>query len=349
MASPHEPWIRDRFRAIAEIDDVQVLSDELLERIDTFGDFVEYRALVRRLIALPGGVEALYQLAWSLPKNKARSAALSGLWAAEHGKHVSTLQGDTTGIASLNVPVDPETSQNAARRLRDLVAEALDDADRFQAVLTFAQSDMYLGPEGSSVSQLTTLLAESRIRLTRPLIREFRLLIEQAAPELRYQEFLAAHSVFLDPLAAEVIDRHRLGDDLITDYVVRRHDGRYLIVEIEKPYDKIFTRNGDFASGLTHAFRQVLDFLGWIDANVSYARTKLPGIESPDGLVIVGQRNGLSHEEQDKLRRFCANSRRIEVLTFDDLATRAEVLYDSLHYTPISPLGRLEGEPPGSQ
>ena len=51
-----------------------------------------------------------------------------------------------------------------------------------------------------------------------------------------FEETVAIYvPVLIDPLAAKVIDRQRLGLELTTDFVVRRLDNEYLLVEIEKP------------------------------------------------------------------------------------------------------------------
>ena len=201
------------------------------------------------------------------------------------------------------------------------------------SVLHFANMHLIGGSaEDSDVDALARLLSESSISLTMPLISRFEaMIVDDTLPEHSYQEFLAKHPVFLDPLAAETIDRHRLGDDLVTDFVIRRHDNRYLAVEIEKPRDRVFTRRGDLSAPFTHTFGQVVDFIGWLDEHVPYARTKLPELEAADGLLVIGRRSELNPTEVAKLRRYCQD-RHVDVCTFDDLAVRATHLYESIRY-----------------
>ncbi|MGH3965670.1 MAG: Shedu anti-phage system protein SduA domain-containing protein [Pseudonocardiaceae bacterium] len=134
----------------------------------------------------------------------------------------------------------------------------------------------------------------------------------------------------LDPLAAEVIPKHRLGDDYITDFVIRRHDRRYLVVEIEKPQDRIFTPRNDFTAEFSHAMGQVLDFQGWVAERADYARSNLPNIENPRGLLVMGSRSALTEYQEKKLRRWCINSNSIEVATFDDLVISGRQLLASM-------------------
>lgn len=292
---------------------------------------VDYKAACRRLVVLPGGIEALYRTIWSIRGSYHQEYILRTLWHAER-KELPPEEPDE----------DPETAdiidvvaREAGRRLRDIFAESFSDSDHFGVTLRFAEelwTGRMLKDDEYAMHIISSLLGTSGLGLTRPLLQQLRDLIDAEEPELTYQTFLSQHPVLLDPLAAEVYDRHRLGDDLITDYVLRRHDGRYLIVEIEKPHDKIFTVSSDFTSRFNHAFGQVLDFMGWVDSNVAYARTKLPGIETPDGLLVIGLRDALTPPQIAKLRRFSMNSRRIHILTFDDILIQGGKLYSSLQY-----------------
>jgi Domain of unknown function (DUF4263) len=174
------------------------------------------------------------------------------------------------------------------------------------------------------------VLRESSIILTISLIEEFEALVDASLPEADYQAFLEENPVFLDPLAAEILNRRKLGLELITDFVIRRHDSQYVVVEIEKPQDRVFTAGNDFTAQFSHASGQVLDFQGWVAENIAYAQRPMPGIENPKGLLIMGRRRDMSREGEAKLRRWIANSKHIEVLTFDDLARRARALHTSL-------------------
>ena len=329
-AAPNsEPWAPATLRWISELDDLEsvmkVLSDPDLDEVQFC------RAACRRILSLEGGVEALYLAAWTLPKLKAPTSILTSLWAARDQRHVEVMF-DVSHLPGLNIPISQEVAIQASRRLTDLMAEATSDGVRFHAVLQFALQDLFTRND-SSVGDLAALIADSSISLTLPLIDELEgLVANDSLPEHEYQVFLATNPVFLDPLAAEAIDRHRLGGELVTDFVIRRHDSRYVAVEIEKPRDRIFTLQGDFTAEFTHAFGQVVDFIGWLDENVAYARTKLPELEAPDGLLVMGRRSELNAKNTAKLKRYCQNSRRVEVWTFDDLVIRARHLYESIRY-----------------
>ena len=72
----------------------------------------------------------------------------------------------------------------------------------------------------------------------------------------------------------------------MTDFVLERDEQEYVLIEIERPDFPLFTRHGDPTAKLTHAQRQVEDWLDWISDNKDYAqRHILPGISEPEGWV----------------------------------------------------------------
>jgi hypothetical protein len=119
--------------------------------------------------------------------------------------------------------------------------------------------------------------------------------------------------------------------EVTTDFVVQRLDSEYVLVEIEKPQDRIFTSTTDFSAKFTHAFGQVIDFQDWVESHGEYARSLMPGVKSPKGILIMGRKLGLTERQIAKLNRFSLNSRNIEILTYDDVLNRARDLYDNIY------------------
>jgi Domain of unknown function (DUF4263) len=233
----------------------------------------------------------------------------------------------------LNEPIPAGTAEAAQRVLSSLASEAVAGAPKARRARAdvLSESSMPSGKDRSTdAAQVIRLLSEASIRLTPATIDEFETLIGAARKEIQYQRFLERHPVLLDPLAAEMIPHQRLGVEYATDFALRRHDGGWTLIEIERPQDKIFTKSDDFTSRFTHAFGQVLDFQQWVDQNVAYAQELLPAITAPRGLLVVGVRQALSPRQAKKLKQFSENSRRIEIMTYDDLLARGRQLYASL-------------------
>jgi hypothetical protein len=332
--------------ASGSIEDLETLRHLLLARADGMNEKI---IEVPRIVAAafisrgPAGVEELRRLIVDAPGIIYSAAIIETLWSAS--------EGDLRPRSFFEIRYEPydtpsdETRLAARSAFDDLVAQSQDDANLFHAVLDAAESaeifsrsfpsaDDNKAPLSSLSRGMMRAIRDSSILLTQNLIDEYVDLIRTSRPEAEYQRFLEEHPVFLDPLAAEMLPRARLGVELVTDFVLRRHDYRYLAVEIEKPQDPIFTQKNDFTREFSHAIGQVIDFQGWVADNVAYAQRHFPLIENPAGLLVIGCRSNLDDKQRAKLRRWCANSRTIEVLTFDDLAVRADALHRSIRRLP---------------
>lgn len=282
------------------------------------------------VLAGPAGIAAIASFLKSAGVGGLRAgAALRALWLASQGLPPID---SSLGIVYATEPASPELRAQARLVLDDFIAAAAESAEQSRVLLDLQFEESETSPGGSLppfASHVLSVTRESSIVLTVALIEEWESLVERDLPEKEYQDFLEKHPVFVDPLAAEVLNRKRLGLELITDFVIRRHDARYVVVEIEKPQDRIFTQANDFGALFSHAMGQVLDFQGWVAENVAYAQRHLPGIESPHGVLIMGRRCEMTRDQKLKLRRWLHNSKNIEVLTFDDLSARARALHTS--------------------
>ncbi|WP_326511507.1 Shedu anti-phage system protein SduA domain-containing protein [Clostridium intestinale] len=234
-----------------------------------------------------------------------------------------------------NIKIHDEIIMASKKYLLDFFYEAKSDYDKFTMITNFfyMESNYVLYNQENQkelIKSFYNLISQTSINISSGMIEEFQELIQQDLREEEYQIFLNEHPVFLNPLAKSIIDKSRLGDDYITDFVIHLINEEYILVEIEKPKDNIFTVNNDFTSKFTHAFGQVLDFINWIEINISYARTKLPGIKSPKGMLIMGRRSSMSEEQKAKLKKYNENSHSIEILTFNDLLLNSERLLKNL-------------------
>ena len=296
---------------------------------NTFIKPVASQLATRALLSLgPPGVAVLAATLLD-PDARVRynASVLAALWQVSKGRGLTEVSSRDAGLL-LDLDLPTGTQEAADRAIRDIFAEALVSPDAFWLCSRFlyetAMRELAEAEDGTGTvaAELMGLFAEASIKLSRSVLDAFAELLNRQEREEEYQLFLAAHPVLLDPLAAEVVPKQRLGLELATDFVVRSHDGRWLLVEIERPHDPLFTAAGNLRERFTHAFGQVLEFQRWVDENVAYAQRHMPGISSPRGLVVMGLRTALSEDQQAKLRQFAANSARIDVATSDDLLSR---------------------------
>lgn len=181
------------------------------------------------------------------------------------------------------------------------------------------------------------LLVDSHLVVNKSMLNSFASLLD-ALPkrEEELQKFLTHHPVLLDPFVTELRAKHQLGDDFITDFVIRRVNNDYVLVEIENSTDRVFTADGNLTSAVTKAISQVRDFQTWVAKNHAYAERKLPGIHRPEGLVVVGRRRDLNALDQTRLAEENFSRRGyMRILTFDDLLAQASSVYSNLLNQPV--------------
>ncbi len=295
----------------------------------------------------PVGVNALTEILPQADGAVFPLEIISSLWRASKGKIGYKYTFKTMpALPTLLKPLTYQTIDAANQAFTEVILESKSNPDLFTHVLSFIENeisrsitssvgernneDEYQSNGKDFISEILEVFTLGAIKISQILIDDFEKLIAARECEEAYQVFLSSNPVFLDPLADSIISKQKLGIELITDFVTRRLDNRYILVEIEKPQDKIFTANGNFSAKFTHAFGQILDFQQWIDSNSEYARKHMPGISSPKGLLVMGLRTDIDKRCQEKLHRFCVNSVNIDILTFDDLLTTGKCLLKSI-------------------
>jgi hypothetical protein len=152
-----------------------------------------------------------------------------------------------------------------------------------------------------------------------------------ARNEHSLQACLTSHPILFGPEYRRVIPQHKLGSDYVMDYALERHSGFFDLVEIESSTLDLFTVNGEPRSGLIHAEQQIYDWLEWIEVHGGYAREKLPTLQRPRGIIVIGRSSSLTDATRTKLRqrnRILAEV--LEICTYDDLLTRTRSLRELL-------------------
>ena len=130
---------------------------------------------------------------------------------------------------------------------------------------TMAQfSGVGIGGGMEDLDYFLSLIIDNQLVLNLSVIERFEELIDsEPENEEELQVFFSKHPVILDPFVNELFTKQKLGSDFITDYIVKRTNNQYVLVEIENSTDSLFNKNGAFSSSLMEAISQVrdLDFL----------------------------------------------------------------------------------------
>lgn len=163
-------------------------------------------------------------------------------------------------------------------------------------------------------------------------VRGFSRVLESAKLEREVQDYLTLHpDVLIQHLSGGhgrwVIPQQRLGCEFVTDFMIGERSSiglQWYPVELESPRAKLFNKNGDPSSTLTHAIRQVQDWRRWLQDNIDYARR--PKNESGLGLIdvepqclgfiVMGRAAAQTHDD-NRRRRHMIYQLGIQIRTFD--------------------------------
>src|SRR6185436_18431166 len=97
--------------------------------------------------------------------------------------------------------------------------------------------------------------------------------------------------IFLVPHAQNVWSKLPFGDK-VSDFVVRRADGTYKLIEIEPADTRIFrSYDSEPSQPFNYGFQQITDWERYIRDNVHTVRAELglADIDSPEGMVVIGR------------------------------------------------------------
>ena len=235
-----------------------------------------------------------------------------------------------------------ETLSNYAKiALRDIIFKAKSDSDLAYNLFWVLGSQINfldgLSPNANRRDLLVKLIFERDLTINSRILSDFSSLLESSPErEEELHSFLFSNPILIDPLANEIRSKHELGDDFITDFVIRRLDDKYTLVEIERSNKRLFNNYGNFSKDLTHSIRQVLDFQTWVGDHLEYANSKLPGINKPEGLIVIGRKRTLDRIMKRRLDEENYSRRgHIKIVTYDDLLESGRTLYNNIRNRPI--------------
>lgn len=309
-------------------------------------DFLEALAMA----ALPGwgwnGIEKLIEFSFDSNLNLGtRTRALESAICISRGdvptsRNVSYLKQSWDSYRKYSI--QENLTERCLFSLRDRLLRTFDDDYEKSSFLhllgTKALTSLaYWAEHRNLIDYLLSLILDNQLILSSTIINKFEVLIDNKPKrEEEIQKLFTQHPVLLDPFVNELFSKQQLGSDFITDFVVKRTNNEYILVEIENSTDALFNSNGSFSSNLMEAISQVRDFQAWVSDNLPYAQKKLPGIKHPEGLVVIGRSSNLSEIEKKRLVEE-NHSRRshIKIVTYDELLETAKSVHKNIVQKPL--------------
>ncbi len=195
----------------------------------------------------PTGVKALMDILPRAPLSIYPTSIIESLWLASRNIIKSEFLGKSLK-PSLVRNLSDETVKAAKEAIHELMLESRLNPDLFWRFLNFFYSQSVAGQarnidEKQLIAEIYEFYTTGAIRISRRLVSDLEVALDQNLPEEDYQLFLSQHPVFIDPLAVETISKQKLGIEFVTDFVIRRYDTKYSLVEIERPQDNLFTKD----------------------------------------------------------------------------------------------------------
>ena len=223
---------------------------------------------------------------------------------------------------------NPTLPSYARRKLLSLIL-TFDDDQRLIDLMT--NSFTFAASQGTGpAKELVSALSARWLAISQPILDNYEhLLVYHPDDETIYQEFFTRHPQILDPLATEVWPHPNLFGAKKPDFVVRRFDNSYLIVEIETPSKLLVTKGNYLAAPATAAMSQATDYRHYIRKH-PHIQSHFPKIDGISCLAVVGLERGLNPTQAQALRNENSERNLLRVVGFDWLANRARSVHENV-------------------
>jgi ppGpp synthetase/RelA/SpoT-type nucleotidyltranferase len=151
------------------------------------------------------------------------------------------------------------------------------------------------------------------------VIEIYKSLMSASAEESKFQGFFEKYPGLLDPRVTRAFPRKSFAGENVPDFVLSLNDEGYILVELEKPSVRLYTKRGDPTAQLSHSEEQIRGYLKWAKEEKEFLRKrglKNLNVENTTGLVVIGA--NLTLNEKHKLESHNANVRTgYTIKTFD--------------------------------
>lgn len=214
------------------------------------------------------GMGLIVEIALTHPKVKSKSAAFTLFSIAALDGRISPSSMVMVPLAiqnAMNAKADPRVMRSdASHALRTLIL-SLPAED---LMLPLSQSMMHLMDRQDVVATLVVALGVKWLRFGPPVLDQYRQLIADSPnDEPEFQAFFCRYPQLLDPMAVQVWSQPDFHGALEPDFVIRRADDSYLVVEIECPGKLLMTRGNQLSSEATHAESQAVEYESFLSGD----------------------------------------------------------------------------------
>lgn len=232
-------------------------------------------------------------------------------------------------IEKINATLDDRILQLASR---EYLAEVFQNVEADDLLIPLGTAFTGLALQGGLVpGELTRALSARWLKIGPTTIAAYEeLLATRPAIEPAFQDFFSLHPQFLDPMAVQVWAQPDFHGAHEPDFLIRRADDTYCVVEIECPSKMLLTQAGQLSAEATHAEKQATDYRAFLNERVNEVRQHFPGYRGASCLVVVGMEKGLVKEQAVALSNVNSARHNVTIVGFDWLARRARTIVSNM-------------------
>lgn len=294
--------------------------------------FIKGPAMAAMLCWRQAGIQAVVEISRANPTSKTLSSAYKLLSAAAAGGPIqpTLLFIDHPELTALvnDVMQDAHVKQSA----REYLADLLQSLEAFDLLIplgvAFAQMGMITE---NGASELIRALSSRWLRVGPSVLKDYeKLILEHPTDENAFQKFFCSHPQILDPMAKQIWSQPDFHGAHEPDFVIRRADNTYLVIEIETPAKALVTQAAQLSAEATHAERQATDYRQFLDERLLETRQHFPMYSSAECLAVIGLESSLSKPQLNSLANANSGRHRVRIAGFDWLARRASAIIENI-------------------
>ena len=295
----------------------------------TFNFLIKAPAAFALLAFGARGLCALREMAERSPTSKNVSLCLANLAAVAAGSlPFMSFTTDEPLIRGVSLAVAQQENRDMARaELRDYVLGIADESDAISAVGTQLSRTGW-GEAAGVAAELFGALAARNLVVSPGTLRAYENLMQSAPDnEPAFHDFFERHPQLLEPTVADVWSKPNLSGARQPDFVIRRMDDSYLIIEIESPGKPLMTNANQLSALATQAIAQATGYRAFLIERYPLARDHFPRFTDPDCLVVIGSEATLTAEQRNALQLDNRSRANLRVVGFDWIASRAHTIF----------------------
>ncbi len=278
------------------------------------------------------GLEALKESAFRTPTSKNLQIAVTTLASLAAGTELDSpvYYGDGKVKELIRQKHSAESLGSKARELLRTIFLDMDDED-----------DIYL-TASSSMTSLTLINREAALEVFRALSAKHLALSHQVLmgfeeiinnepnSEPTLHSYIERYPQLLDPMVFQFWSKPVIHGAKIPDFILRRRDDTYVIVEIETPSKKVITKDNQLTAEATRAVTQAVDYRSFLLDRISEARKYFPELVDPECLVLIGLEKDLNATQKQALVRENSSRHNVRIVGFDWLLKRGDSILENV-------------------